>query len=134
MPNPIERARLHARFRSRRHRDCHASAPRHFARGPIDVRLATAALRLVTNAEGEVAVVVSGDAGGQRRSKSRRGVVLACGGFEADHAMQRQYWNLSPVLPVASRGNTGDGIRMAGGRRRPVAYVAFSRLIRFPSF
>lgn len=82
-------------------------------RRPIDVRLASAALRLITNAEGEVAGVVSGNAGGQRRSKARRGVVLACGGFEADHAMQRQYWNLSPVLPVASRGNTGDGIRMA---------------------
>jgi len=39
--------------------------------------------------------------------------VLACGGFEADHAMQRQYWQFNPVLPAVSLANTGDGIRMA---------------------
>src|SRR5688500_11956274 len=72
-------------------------------RRPIDVRLATAAQRLIMGAGGEVAGVVIEHAGRQRRIKARRGVVLACGGFEADHAMQRQYWNLSPVLPVASR-------------------------------
>lgn len=82
-------------------------------RRPIEVRLATAAQRLIIGASGEVAGVVTAHAGQQRRIKARCGVVLACGGFEADHAMQRQYWNLSPVLPVASRGNTGDGIRMA---------------------
>lgn len=42
-----------------------------------------------------------------------RGVVLACGGFEADAEMQRQHWQIKPVLPAAVRGNTSDGIRMA---------------------
>jgi succinate dehydrogenase/fumarate reductase flavoprotein subunit len=50
---------------------------------------------------------------GPRRIAARHGVVLACGGFEADPAMQAQHWQLRPVLPAATRGNTGDGIRMA---------------------
>lgn len=79
----------------------------------IDVRLATPARRLVRNSLGEIAGVVTGGSVGQRIVKARRGVVLACGGFEADHDMQRQYWQLKPVLSAVSRSNTGDGIRMA---------------------
>ncbi len=41
------------------------------------------------------------------------GVVLACGGFEADPDMQAQYWSGGPALSAAYAGNTGDGIRMA---------------------
>jgi succinate dehydrogenase/fumarate reductase flavoprotein subunit len=39
-------------------------------------------------------------------------VVLACGGFEADPELQRQYWPLQPVLSAAVAFNTGDGVRM----------------------
>lgn len=39
-------------------------------------------------------------------------VVLACGGFEADAELQRQYWPLQPVLSAAVAFNTGDGVRM----------------------
>ena len=45
--------------------------------------------------------------------RTRGGVVLACGGFEANASMQAQYWQGKPVLPHAYCGNTGDGIRMA---------------------
>src|SRR5258708_31526527 len=45
--------------------------------------------------------------------KARRAVVLACGGFEANSDMQRQYWQEKPVLNSAYMGNTGDGILMA---------------------
>ncbi len=47
------------------------------------------------------------------RIAARRAVVLACGGFEGDLEMQRQFWQVKPVFSVAFRGNTGDGIRMA---------------------
>jgi succinate dehydrogenase/fumarate reductase flavoprotein subunit len=40
-------------------------------------------------------------------------VILACGGFEADAELQRQFWQEKPVLNAAYMGNTGDGIRMA---------------------
>ncbi len=44
---------------------------------------------------------------------ARRGVVLACGGFEADETMKKQYLVSTPVLTGSFSGNTGDGIRMA---------------------
>jgi succinate dehydrogenase/fumarate reductase flavoprotein subunit len=40
-------------------------------------------------------------------------VVLAAGGFEADPAMQAQFWPGGPALSAAYAMNTGDGIRMA---------------------
>ena len=47
------------------------------------------------------------------RIAARAGIVLACGGFEADTNMQAQYWPGGPALNAAYRHNTGDGIRMA---------------------
>jgi succinate dehydrogenase/fumarate reductase flavoprotein subunit len=82
------------------------------ARG-IPVRLSTAAERLITSPDGAVIGVVLSDAFGTRRVRTRGGVILACGGFEADASMQAQYWQGKPVLPHAYGGNTGDGIRMA---------------------
>jgi succinate dehydrogenase/fumarate reductase flavoprotein subunit len=45
--------------------------------------------------------------------KARRGVILTCGGFEADEELKRQFFQGSTILSAAFRGNTGDGIRMA---------------------
>src|SRR5688500_11897419 len=58
----------------------------------IEVRLGTAARRLTRNSANEVTGVLVDGASGEHAIKARRGVVLACGGFEADHAMQSQYW------------------------------------------
>src|SRR5207249_1551839 len=44
-------------------------------------------------------------------------VVLACGGFQGDHAMMREHFGPGaesmPLLAPRARHNTGDGIRMA---------------------
>src|SRR5262245_61060209 len=79
---------------------------------PIDVRMSCPAKRLITGVGGVAGVEVE-VAGARRRIGASRGVVLACGGFEAAQDMQRQYWQLFPVLPAATLGNTGDGVRMA---------------------
>lgn len=79
----------------------------------IEVRLATWGSRLITDERGAVIGIVIENAAGTRRIKARRAVILACGGFEANHAMQRQYWQFNPVLTAVSVANTGDGIRMA---------------------
>ena len=63
----------------------------------------TGALRGVAVRRGRATVTV----------RAHRGVVLACGGFEGDAAMQRAFWPEGAVLSAAVRGNTGDGIRMA---------------------
>jgi succinate dehydrogenase/fumarate reductase flavoprotein subunit len=79
----------------------------------IEVRLGCTARRLTTDGSGNVTGVTLEKDGTLRRVRARKGVILACGGFEANREMQRQYWQISPVHSAASRGNTGDGIRMA---------------------
>ena len=80
---------------------------------PIEIRLSTAAKSVITDATKQVLGLVIEGKDGERRVKARRGIVLACGGFEANEEMKRQYWQMKPVYGAASRANTGDGIRMA---------------------
>jgi succinate dehydrogenase/fumarate reductase flavoprotein subunit len=83
------------------------------ARG-IEVRLSCSAERLISNDEGEViGAWVCDKKRGQSAIGAMGGLVLACGGFEANAEMQRRYWQIKPVLSAAFRGNTGDGIKMA---------------------
>jgi hypothetical protein len=85
----------------------------HIRRRGVDVRLNCPVLRLLRSAQNEVRGVVVDGNGSERRIAARRAVVLACGGFEWNDEMKRQYWEGKPVLTASSRGNTGDGIRMA---------------------
>ncbi len=78
-------------------------------RSRITARLATPVVGLERSGNDVVGVRL---ADGQRIAGSG-GVVLACGGFEADPTMQAQYWSGGPALSAAYAGNTGDGIRMA---------------------
>ena len=79
------------------------------ARRPgIEVRLGCAARRLVREGDRVCGVVLDNEA-----LSAGRGVVLACGGFEGDAELQRQNWQMKPVLSAAVRSNTGDGLRMA---------------------
>jgi succinate dehydrogenase/fumarate reductase flavoprotein subunit len=77
-------------------------------RSAITVRLATPAERLLREGTSVSGVMVAG-----QPIRARRGVILACGGFEGDAQMQLQFWQIKSVLSAAVRGNTGDGIRMA---------------------
>ncbi len=79
---------------------------RNVERRGIEVWLGTPAQRLVL-AGGAAAGIVAGGT-----SIPTRRVILACGGFEADPALQLQHWVLKPVLSAAVAFNTGDGIRM----------------------
>jgi len=81
--------------------------------GAIEVWTSAAARRLLQDASGAVAGLVVERAGRSVRVAARRGVILACGGFEAGESMKRQYLVSTPVLPGSFLGNTGDGIRMA---------------------
>ncbi len=80
------------------------------AAAPVTVRLGQAVERLSRAADGRVdgVVLATGKAVG-----AARGVVLACGGFEGNAAMQAQFWPGGPALNAAYAHNTGDGIRMA---------------------
>lgn len=80
----------------------------------IDVRLDCPVVGLVTGPDNAVCgVVLAPASGGEIMVKALRGVILACGGFEANDEMKQQYWQVKPVRSAAFLGNTGDGIRMA---------------------
>lgn len=80
----------------------------------VEIRLETEALRLITaGADAEVTGVSLRGRSGISRVRAKRGIVLACGGFEGNPAMQDQFWEGRPVLPCAALRNSGDGIRMA---------------------
>ena len=85
----------------------------HVHRAGVRVHLNAPARRLVTDAAGRVAGVLAEIDGRPVRIAARQGVILACGGFEADPEMQRQYLQMGALRPGSFLGNTGDGIRMA---------------------
>ncbi|WP_077000998.1 FAD-binding protein [Variovorax sp. KK3] len=81
--------------------------------GRLDVWLSTPADRLMKDAHGRVTGLRVQHGGRAVTVHAQGGVILACGGFEADEEMKRQYLPAMPVLAGSFAGNTGDGIRMA---------------------
>ena len=79
----------------------------------IEIMFETRALSLIH--DGVTVAGVRVKQGGEIRDLTGRAVVLACGGFEANHEWRTRYlgpgWDLAKVR--GSRFNTGDGIRMA---------------------
>lgn len=82
------------------------------ARG-IPVHLDAPARRLLRDDAGRVTGLAAQIDGRPVNVRAHGGVVLACGGFEANADMQAQYFQAMPVLTGSFLGNTGDGIAMA---------------------
>ena len=67
-----------------------------------------------------IGVVVEHE-GVRTRIGARKGVVLACGGFEWNPALVKAHLGYE-VFPLSPGGNTGDGLMMAiGGQGRSSA-------------
>lgn len=79
----------------------------------VDIRLATAATRLIRDENNVVTGVCVSTPHGERRIGARKAVILSTGGFEANEAMKNEYWQQPNVLSAANKYNTGDGIKMA---------------------
>ncbi|KAL9107518.1 MAG: hypothetical protein Q9227_007620 [Pyrenula ochraceoflavens] len=82
----------------------------------VDIWWATPVTRLITDEEtGKVLGAEVIHEKKKKRIKANGGVIMACGGFEANPAMRVQYlgpgWDLAHVR--GSQHNTGDGHRMA---------------------
>jgi succinate dehydrogenase/fumarate reductase flavoprotein subunit len=77
----------------------------------IDVRLNARAVRLVI--DDRVRGVVAEIDGRERRVDARRGVVLACGGYEWDPALVAKQFPGVSWMPSTVTTNRGDGWRMA---------------------
>ena len=80
----------------------------------IEIRFETAAVRLLTDEKGGVCGLVAQNPEGLTEIRSK-GVVLGCGGFQANPAMRAQFlgtgWDLGKVR--GTKYDTGDGIQMA---------------------
>lgn len=80
----------------------------------IPYRLETSAKELVSNERGELMGVVAENEGGKITIKARKGVVLACGGFDYNEWLKLHNLRVSPTYGTGCPGNTGDAITMAG--------------------
>ncbi|MFC9786572.1 3-oxosteroid 1-dehydrogenase [Rhodococcus sp. NPDC127528] len=80
----------------------------------VPVRLDTAMTDLITEGDRVVGVVLDSD-GVRTRLHARRGVVLACGGFDNNDEMRKQYQRepSSAEWTLGAPTNTGDGITAA---------------------
>lgn len=80
----------------------------------IEVLYETPATDLILSPQSREVIGVQAISQGKPISiKARKGVVLACGGFEFDFEMQKQFLPGWPTYGRGTPGNTGDGIRMA---------------------
>ncbi len=84
-------------------------------RGGVHVAYETAAETLLTSRSGRVVGVRALEPEGYTNIKARGGVVIACGGFEANPEMRVRYLgrHMDGLILRGSRYNTGDGLRMA---------------------
>lgn len=77
-------------------------------------------VQLITDEAGRVIGVVAEIGGAREQILARQGVIIATGGYEFNEEMLKrtkmeQYQDLMIPQGSAYRGNTGDGLRMAGG-------------------
>ena len=86
---------------------------RNLAKRGIEVRTKSPVERLICDKSGSLQGLTARWGRTVKSIRARRGIVLACGGFEGDAAMQRAFWPGGAAMTAAFRGNTGDGIRMA---------------------
>lgn len=80
----------------------------------IEVMYETPAVSLVQDpVTKEVFGVIARKADGTEIAiKSKKGVLLACGGYENNLQMQRDFHGMDVVYTAGTPGNTGDGIKM----------------------
>lgn len=88
---------------------------KHLERGGVHVAYETAAEELLTDRSGRVIGVRVLEPEGYTAIKARGGVIIACGGFEANVEMRVRYLGrfMDNVILRGSRYNTGEGLRMA---------------------
>lgn len=83
----------------------------------VAIEYETSAKKLIFNPESKevYGVVAAGPDGTEMNIKAKRGVVLACGGFENNHQMMNTFYPPTfPIFPCGTPYNTGDGIPMVG--------------------
>ncbi len=83
--------------------------------GKIEVWHNSPAVRLIQDPVSRTVLgaVVDKDGDEQLSIRATHGVLLACGGFEANNQMVQDYVDMPKCVPLGTQYNTGDGIKMA---------------------
>ncbi|MFC2008284.1 FAD-binding protein [Chloroflexota bacterium] len=79
----------------------------------IEVMLDTPARRLVRDNTGSIIGVIAQSGGKDIAIRAKRGVILACGGYEQNEWLKLQYLQGKPFFSMAPLTHTGDGVIMA---------------------
>ncbi len=83
------------------------------ARENVELCFNTSFKSLILDETGAVTGAVAADEGGKEiRIKAAKGVLLACGGFENNLEMQRDFHGMDMVYTGGTPGNTGDAIQV----------------------
>ena len=83
------------------------------ARG-IAIAYRTSVKELLLNQKGEVAGVMAESGGREIAIRARKATILACGSFDHNETMKKNYLKVYPQHSVGHLGNTGDAITLAG--------------------
>lgn len=103
----------------------------------IHIMTSTSAKELLTDAGGGVSGVLAEKEGREVTIKSRKAVILACGGFEQNKKLQNQYLAAKPYYSMAPLTHTGDGIIMCmrlGASLWHMSHVHGSYGFKYPEF
>ena len=80
----------------------------------IDYRTEHAVVGLVQDPSSrEILGVILEHGGSELYVRARKGVIMACGGFENNVEMMQDYVGMGAAHPCAGFGNTGDGVHLA---------------------
>lgn len=80
----------------------------------IDVWFSSPAVELIQDPISKAVIgVVIDRSGSLQYVRALNGVVLSCGGYEANQTMMEDFTGLARVMPIGNTYNTGDGISLA---------------------
>ena len=85
------------------------------ARDNVEVDYECAMTQIIVDADGKVVGIVADNKGAEERIGASKGVLLACGGYENNLQMQRDFHGMDMVYTGGTPGNTGDAIQMLMG-------------------
>ena len=85
------------------------------ARPNIEVQYEVAFKNVIIDEDGRVVGILVDDKGTEKKIKAEKGVVLACGGYENNLQMQRDFHGMDMVYTGGTPGNTGDAIQVLMG-------------------
>ena len=105
----------------------------HVERLQITVMHETPAKRLIQDpGTGEITGVMAGNGDRELRIKARKGVILACGGYQNNPEMQGAFnYPGLRFYPIGTPYNTGDGIHLASAAGAKLWHMACLELTNF---